>query len=78
MYCVTCRILQDLIGISKFFLEQPDHRQKGMRDYYDVISKPMWFRASKYYHCGTKVFIRMHFVLICLFKNFSGSRGLPT
>jgi hypothetical protein len=41
--------LQGIIGISKFFLEEPDHRQKGMHDYYDVISKPMWFKESKYY-----------------------------
>ncbi|XP_069694333.1 uncharacterized bromodomain-containing protein 10-like [Periplaneta americana] len=37
------RILQDIMGISKFFLEEPNNSQKGLLDYYDVISKPMCF-----------------------------------
>ncbi|KDR14894.1 hypothetical protein L798_11113 [Zootermopsis nevadensis] len=41
------RILQDVIGISKFFLEQPNRREKGMRDYYDVISSPISFREMQ-------------------------------
>jgi hypothetical protein len=43
--------LKGIIGISKFFLDGPDSREKGMHDYYDVISKPVWFRESEYYLC---------------------------
>jgi hypothetical protein len=46
-YYITCRILQALIGISRYFLELPNHREKGMCDYYDVISKPVCFRESE-------------------------------
>ncbi|PSN29931.1 hypothetical protein C0J52_26838 [Blattella germanica] len=41
------RILQDIIGISKFFLDEPEPRQRGMLDYYHVITKPISFNEIR-------------------------------
>jgi hypothetical protein len=70
MHCTTYRILQAVIGISKYFLKLPDHTQKGMRDYYDVISKPMCFRESECYLGDAKILTIVYYISIFLFKNF--------
>jgi hypothetical protein len=70
MCCTTYRILQALIGISRYFLELPDHRQKGMLDYYDVISKPVCFRESECYLGDAKILTTVYDISIFLFKIF--------
>jgi len=70
MCSTTYRILQALIGISRYFLELPDHTKKGMRDYYDVISKPVCFRESECYLGDAKILTLVHYISIFLFKNF--------
>jgi len=70
MCCTTYRILQALIGISRYFLELPDHTQKGMRDYYDVISKPVCFRESECYLGDSKILTIVYYISIFLLKNF--------
>jgi hypothetical protein len=73
----ACRILQGIIGISKFFLEEPDHTEKGMHDYYDVISKPMWFRKSEYCLCYTTVLQECILYAFRFFRVSSVVWGLP-
>lgn len=70
MCSTTYRILQTLIGISRYFLELPDHTKKGMRDYYDVISKPVCFRESECYLGDAKILTLVYYISIFLFKNF--------